>query len=350
MRRVTLFVLAALLIALLVYRFAERRKVEATLTIAQIQAEKGYPIEVGKSSTGHFRMVNHYTGTVVGGKQSDVVSSLSEHISKVLVAEGQYVNKDQVICELSHDNPSASHAQAKLALENAEKELSRVQKLFDEGAVSEQILDGVILQRNFAVEALAASEQLLFIRAPFAGKITELNAEPGKLMTPGQPVAKVVSTENPRVKVQIPARDREKMKTGAICDLETDGISIKGKVRSISLSADPEVRTFTAWIDLTEKPKGFQFSPGLMVDVFVSVLEIEEAVLVSPDALIRKGEDWFIFAVEGERAILRDVMLGGQTRDAAWIKSGLDADVTVVVSGANLLFDGAPVRIISRND
>ncbi|NQT33626.1 efflux RND transporter periplasmic adaptor subunit [bacterium] len=350
MKRVILYVLTALLIALIVYRFAERRKVEATLTIAQIQAEKGYPIEVGKSSIGHFRMVNHYTGTVVGGKQSDVVSSLSEHVSRVLVTEGQYVNKDQVICELSRDNPMASHAQLKLALENAEKELERIQKLFDEGAVSEQILDGMTLQRNLAAEALAASEKLLFIRAPFAGKITELSAEPGKLVTPGQSVAKVVSIENPRVKVQIPARDREKMKAGSICDLETNGISIKGKIRSISLSADPEGRTFTAWIDLSEKPDGFQFSPGLMVDVFVSVFEIEEAVLVSPDALIRKGEDWFVYTVEDEQAALRDVILGGQTRDAAWIKSGLNADVTVVVSGANLLFDGAPVRIISRNN
>ena len=101
MRRVTLFVLAALLIALLVYRFAEKRKVEATLTIAQIQAEKGYPIEVGESSTGHFRMVNHYTGTVVGGKQSDVISSLSDtsiSSSETVVASPIVMPSSSLIC------------------------------------------------------------------------------------------------------------------------------------------------------------------------------------------------------------------------------------------------------------
>ncbi|MDP8238391.1 MAG: efflux RND transporter periplasmic adaptor subunit [Candidatus Hatepunaea meridiana] len=348
MKKFILFILAAIIIGLLIYRFAERQKVEKTRTIANIQAEKGYPVEVDKVAVGPFQMIKRFTGTISGGKQSVVVSSLSEHINRVMVEEGQYVEKDQIICELSSDNPLASHNQAKLALANTEKELVRIQQLYDEGAISEQILDGVTLQRNLAAEGLASSEKLLYLRAPFAGKITELEAEVGKLISPGMPVAKIVSNEKARVQVQIPAQDRELIKSGAACEISTDGATISGKVKRISTSADPEDRSFTTWINLSEKTKSYNFSPGLMVDVSINILDLKEAVIVTPDALIREGEKWFIYSVNGNQVMLHNVEIGGQTADAIMIKSGIDPGTIVVTRGANLLYDGAQIRIVTR--
>ncbi len=349
MKKLILFVLAAILLGLLIYRFTEKRKVDTTRTIALIQAEQGYPVEVRNVTVGPFSMTRSYTGTIVGGKQSVVVSSLSEHISRVLVAEGQYVEKDQVICELSNDNPAVSHAQVKLALENAERELARTQKLFDEGAVSQQILDGVKLQRDLSAEALETSEQLLYLRSPIDGIITELVAEMGKLVTPGEVVAKVVSTEKARVEVQIPARDRELVKIGAVCIISMDGVSKSGRVRRISLSADTESRSFTSWITFNERSNGHLFSPGLLVDVSIHILDVEEALIVHPDALFREGENWYIYTIKDDTARQQKIDLGGRNVNAAWIRSGLEPDAKVVIGGGKLLFDGAPVRIVTRN-
>ncbi len=349
MKKLILFILAAIITGLLIYRFVERRRADTTRTIAQIQAEEGYPVEVGDVTIGPFRMARSYTGTIVGGKQSVVISSLSEHVSRVLVAEGQYVDKDQVICELSSDNPSASHARAQLALNNAEKEFKRVQKLFEEGAVSQQVLDGVKLQRDLAREALEVSEQLLNLRSPISGVVTELEAEAGKLVMPGEPLAKVVSTEKARVEIQVPARDRKLIKPGALCTVTMDGVSTSGKVQRISLSADPQSRSFTAWITLDDRTRSHIFSPGLLVDVSIRTLDMKDALLVSPDALFREGERWSVYTVDEDTARLHDVDLGGISADIAWIRSGLKPGEKVVVSGSNLLFDGAPVRISSRN-
>jgi RND family efflux transporter MFP subunit len=273
---------------------------------------------------------------------------LSEHISTVKVREGQNVEKDEVICELSRDNPSASYARAKLALDNAEKELVRVRSLFNGGAISQQILDGVQLQRDLSADAVKTTEQLLFLRAPFAGNVTELEAEVGKLVNPGQPVAKIVSNETARVEVKVPARDRDLIKVGAACAIASDGNSTTGRVQRIALSADPESRMFTAWISFDNDRQKLQFSPGLLVDVTVNVLQVENALLASPKALIREGELLFVYTIQDNKARLQQIDLGGQNRDTAWIRSGVKQGDQVVISGASLLVDSALVRIMHK--
>ena len=350
MKKVILFIIVAILVGLLIFRFTERRRITETQTISQIQAREGYPVEVANVRTGEFNLTKKYTGTVVGGMQSQVVSMISEHISRVNVREGQFVEKNTIICELSRDNPSASYAQARLALDNAEKELTRVQKLYGQGAISEQVLDGIKLQRNIAAEALKNTEQLLYLRAPFAGVVTELDAEVGKLVNPGQAVAKLVANERTRVEIQVPGDDRGLVRMGALCSISNRKSVISGKVERVALSADPGSRSFKSWIDFDQQHNDFAFSPGLLVDVSIEVLNIKDAIIISSTALIREGEKWFVYVIEGKNVAFREVDLGGINRDIAWIRDGLTGREQIVISGQSLLFDRAPIRIIGQID
>ncbi|MCF7810716.1 efflux RND transporter periplasmic adaptor subunit [bacterium] len=350
MKRAFLILIALAVVALLIYRFIERRSVEATRTIALIQAEEGYPVEVEPAITGNFSMTRKFTGTVIGEKEAIVVSSLPEYISSISVREGQYVEKDAVICELSRDNPNAGYAQAKLAYDNIQKEFERIKKLHDEGAVSQQVLDGIRLQLDITAENLSTIEKLLYVQAPISGKITELQAEQGLYAAPGFPLAKIISTGKPRVQIKIPAADRALIKSGSACKISTDGASIKGKVERVSYSANPDGRTFSAWIDFAEKTDEFLFSPGLLVDVKINVLDVKDVTLISPNALIRDGEKWNTYKIEDNKAKLKSIEIGGQNSDLVWVKSGIEQGAKVVVSGANLLHDGALVRIITRTE
>jgi len=98
MKRAFLIIVVLAVAGLLIYRFIERRSFEATRTIALIQAEEGYPVEIENAVVGNFSMSRKYTGTVIGGSEAVVVSPLPEYINSVLVKEGQYIDKDAVIC------------------------------------------------------------------------------------------------------------------------------------------------------------------------------------------------------------------------------------------------------------
>jgi len=336
------------LVSLMVYRFIQQRKPESTQTIAEIQAVEGYPVEVTKVKIQPFGMIRRYGGTVTGGEEASAVPAIGEYIKVIPVREGQQVSRDDAICELSRDNPAAGYRRGELALMNAERDLDRVQKLFDQGAVSKQTLDGVTLSRDLAKDGLANAEKLLYVRAPISGRITELTAEVGSFATPGIPLAKIVSNDYLRVRVDIPTGDRGLIMEGHGAVISGSGASRSGRVSRIADSADPKGRSFTTWIQLDERPDDRGFKPGMFVDVEIEVVKEDSAVTVASDALIRNGDGWRVFVVNQDRVRLTDVTVGGANPDAAWIRDGLPPNAIVVVSGANLLFDGAKIRVITK--
>lgn len=347
MKRIILLIVVGLLLALMGYRFVQHRSPRQVQTIAQIHQNQGYPVQVDTVRVGPYRERRSYTGTVVGGEEADVVSPLGEYIASVPVREGQWVERDQIICVLSHDNPSARYRSAELALQNAVREAERVKRLYEQGAVSRQVLDAAELQRDLAQEALTAAAKLLEVRSPIAGRITELHAEAGAFAPPGMKLARVVSNGRLRVRVEVPADDRPMVKMGCGASVIAGGKAVSGRVSRVALSADARGRTFPAWIELLEKPADFNFSPGLMVGVDVDVVSLDSAVTVSSDALQRKGDTWQVFVVSAGRAHVIPVQVGGRNAQQAWLTGGVGAGEVVVVAGANLLEDGAPVRIIN---
>lgn len=346
MKKLFLFLLTAAIVALLVFRFIQERQIAATETIETIQTKDGYPVQVTKVELGSFKQVKRYTGTVVGGSETYVMAMIGEYIESVNVSQGQKVTEGDVICELSKDNPSANYQPAKLAFDNAGKELDRVKALFNEGAVSQQLLDQVTLQHNLAREMLTTSENLLTVTAPISGTITELNAEPGQFTAPGMPLAMIVSGSKLRVKINIPSDDRELIPNGATCELSSAGVRMAGNIDRIALSADPKMRGFTGWINLNERSVNKRFSPGLLVDVAVNVVDVNGIVTLELDALNRSGDEWYVYVINGDKANRIPIELSDQNSTIAWVKSGLNVGDVAVVSGADLLFDNAPIRII----
>ena len=350
MKRIFLVIVIVGLVASLVYRLFQQRQTADIETIQQIQYKEGYPVEVIQTKIEPFRLIRRYTGSVVGGAEASVMAVIGEYIDTINVSEGMRVSAGDIIIRLSRDNPSARYQAVVLALQNVNREVERLQALFDQGAISRQMLDNVILQRDLSRDALETAENLLDVRAPIDGIVTELNAEVGQYATPGRPLARIISTGRPRVKINVPAGDREWIKRGLKCEVSATGVRSEGHIQRIALSADMEGRNFIAWIVLDERTDNPLFSPGLLVDVSVRVVNLAEAVTISTDALLRSGDNWNVYVISEGHANLRKVDFGGRNAQSAWIRSGLDAGVSVVISGANLLYEGALVRVISRDD
>jgi len=349
MKRAILYICLILLAALLAYRFIQKRSVRAAMTIQQIQSVDGVPVETAQAGCARFTMTRRYSGTVAGRIESEVTPLTAEYISKVLVEEGARVKVGDPICELSRDSPTASFAQAKLALENAERDFSRMEALFRQGAVSRQALDGVTLARDLARERYETSERLLTITSPIAGVVADLRAEKGKFVSPGFLLAKIVSEDQLRVKFEIPSYDKDLTRIGAEAVVTSMGVNARGRLERLALSADRDSRDFQAWVALTSKPDLAAFSPGLSVTIALNVVDFEDAIVVPSDALIRSGDHWKLYVVVQDKAEERAVELGGTDHGNAWIASGLEVGETVVVNGGNNLTNGSRLRIISKS-
>jgi HlyD family secretion protein len=177
--------------------------------------------------------VVHLAGPSGGGLSGAVIKSLE-------VAEGDWVEKDQVVARLdSYKLRKAEVARLNAILANANSEMARQQNLAKTSSTSKVKLDAALMDLDIAKADLAAARahlELSVVRSPLRAQILEIHAYPGErvgvegIMELGQTdrmyaVAEVYETDITQVKVGQLAS----VKTSAMDELQT------GKVERISL-------------------------------------------------------------------------------------------------------------------
>jgi membrane fusion protein (multidrug efflux system) len=79
------------------------------------------------------------------------------------------------------------------------------------------------------------------------------------------------------------------------------------------------------------------------------VLEINpDAVVIPEEAVIPRGEDFFVYTVEEGKAVLKEVGLGQRMAGRVEIVKGLKAGEEVITAGHQKVSKGFPVRVRDR--
>lgn len=117
----------------------------------------------------------------------------------------------------------------------------------------------------------------------------------------------------------------------AFLDMEIDRISPSG---------DPQEHTFSVRLRPMGVAQGLK--PGMSGEVLIETLH-PEAVLIPKEALVYRENQLTVFKVEDNQARLLNVEMGLSGSDSVEIVTGVLAGDTVIVSGHELLIDGALV-------
>ena len=173
----------------------------------------------------------------------------SGYLTKLLVEEGQYFEKNQLIASLDTtellQNKNATYAQ----LLQAKREVNRQKKLLEQGLSSEQDLD-VALTR---VETTRAVYQIAFynldkaqVFAPFSGVVLNRYTELGELQTPGREILKVAALEkNWVIKVALTGNEVSQVRLGQKVNVTLQALgSVIGEVSKIPAIANTSGNMF----------------------------------------------------------------------------------------------------------
>jgi HlyD family secretion protein len=74
---------------------------------------------------------------------------------------------------------------------------------------------------------------------------------------------------------------------------------------------------------------------------------VEQALLVPVGALFPHNGGFAVYLLEGSRAQLQPVELGGRSGTSAWVRKGLAADQAVIVYPPSAVVDGKRVKVRS---
>jgi len=290
-------------------------------------------------------MTEEVVGTVRAKLRATLEARLSGRIEKMPAVLGQKVQKGQLIARLDAGEIAARLEQAEAALEQAERDWKRVSALFEQQSVTRAEYDSAQSRQRLAKGALAEAKAMtgyVEIVAPFDGVVTKKWADVGDLAVPGKPLVDIADTAALQLEADLPEAIASKIKRDTRLEVRVDAVSgaLEGVISEIAPAVDALSRTFRVKLDL---PLAAGLMPGQFARLAVPIGE-RKSVRVPVAAVVHRGQLEIVFSVANQRARMHLVKTGKRISDEIEILSGLDAGLSVVISGADQLTDGQPVE------
>jgi membrane fusion protein, multidrug efflux system len=121
---------------------------------------------------------------------------------------------------------------------------------------------------------------------------------------------------------------------------------MEANVRRIAPAADPESRLLTVEIALPEDAAERGVRPGFLARVTLPVEELEAALAVPSAAVGEDGDVRYVYVIEDERLVRREIELGVSRGPLAVVAAGLEAGEIVLATNPIDMRDGQRVRIV----
>ncbi|MFA5794450.1 MAG: efflux RND transporter periplasmic adaptor subunit [Candidatus Brocadiia bacterium] len=325
-------------------------------------------------------------GSIKAINQVDVYTKVSGRVIELLVKNGETVREEDTLAILetsaieaqmrqavsAHESAQAQLKQLKISIANAEKELSRIQELHKEGAVSDSRRDQVETQyktslaQKEAIEAqirqLDATLELANINyteahigAPISGIISQRYIDLGDMVTPQRPVFTIIQTEKVKATAAIPENIIARVivdKTPAIITVDAyPNKNFDGLVTYVSPAVDPRSRSLDIEIELDNK--NVLLKAGMFCRIELMLEQKKNVIAVSKDMLVynlagNDIQDYALFVVQGNKAKKIVVKTGIYSKGLVEIKEGLMEGDKVITTVGSHLFDGCKIEIVNK--
>lgn len=305
-------------------------------------------VKVVEVSPSVLNSSGRFSGTVEEAKGTALSFSVMGTIQTIHVKTGDRVAKGQLIATLDSTSIKSSHAAAAATLVQAEDAYRRMKELHDKGSLPEIKWVEVQsqLQQAQAMEAVAR-KQLNDCRlvSPYSGIISEKIGETGQNVTPGLPVAQLVTATGQQVKIAVPEAEIGKITTGQqarITVAALNGRSYQGVVTERGVVADALSRSYEVKLRVTDADDSLL--PGMVTTVALAAPDSRTAYIL-PAHIVQLDEQnrTFVWVDNGGKAEKRVIACGDFTADGVVVTDGLADGDHVIVEGQQKVCNGTAV-------
>lgn len=306
-------------------------------------------------------------GAVEALHEADLAPKSLGRLKEILVEEGDFVQKGDIISILENDEVKAQVEQARASLlkaqvelKDSQRNLQRSKMVFQKGITSKSDLDSAQLRNDVAFAQLKRAEADLehtnalfentYVRAPFSGEITRKFLEPGETVTLEKllPIVTVSDVSKILVRAEIDETNISKLKIGQEAVITSDaypGEEFRGEVVEISpavgkkklISDNPAemVDRDVLEIKIELDPSAKKLNLGLQVDVTIFVYD-RSGVLVLPRKAIEElnGRSTVILKENGIYQKM-NITTGAYNNENIEILNGLKEGDIVILPNSN---------------
>lgn len=306
------------------------------------------PVEVGHVLEEDVIRRVDVTGTLAPYEEATVSFEIDGRIVKLLVDLGDRVRKGDVLASVAVEEWAWKRSQAEAELAAAEADLKRLETLGKRDITTKQQLDEARRRVEVARSAAALARKKLFdteLRAPISGLVARRMVNLGEYVRSGTPAFYLVKLSPLKLKVEVPERYVTDIAIGASVEVRTQAYDkeLAGKVIRIGPAISTESRSFPVEIEV-ENP-GDVVKSGAFARASIVSTQSKRGLTIPESAVVYFAGNPRVFVVEGDKVKERPVTLAGRVKDRFVVADGVRPGEVVVVYGANLLSDGAPITV-----
>ncbi len=370
LRTLTLVVTSSLLAITLTrcQREAPASPAESSTADPAANADARRGVRTEKVALSTFRRTIDTTGTVAfdQNRSTQVLSPISGPLSRILVAIGSHVSRDEPLAIVSSPDFAADVSalrKAEATARNTRRIADLDRDLFKSDAISRRDMeqaetDAVSAEadRDSAIQqlrALGVDEKTMadiehnrpvanlggVIRSPIAGTVVEKFITPGQLLQASTTQCfTVADLSSVWVMANVFEADLPFVASGDSAEVITgSGQSLPGKVEYIAALVDPNTRAVLVRLGVANP--GEVLKRDLYVKVAIHSHSESRGLLVPVSAVLRDEENLpFIFVARDDGSFARRrVQIGARIGDRQEITSGLADGQTIVVEGGLFL-------------
>jgi RND family efflux transporter MFP subunit len=293
------------------------------------------------------KISKNFSGNLEGEEQANIVSKIPERIVTLKVKVGNVVKAGETLVVLDKSGASSQYYQAEAGFLNTGKDFNRMKALFKEGAISQQMLDGVETQYNIAKANFDAAKSTVELTTPISGVVTSVNGNIGDLATPGIPIITVASIGRMKIIFNAGEVDIPSLAVGQSVDVYSEirpSLVLKGRIFQLSNSAEVSSRSFEIQA-LFQNSGDRWFKPGMFAKAKLELSSSKGSLVINNSSIVIKGEEKGVYVIENSKARYQIVELGITDGNKTEVLNGLNASDIVVTVGANNLKNGSPIHV-----
>ena len=280
-------------------------------------------------------------------------------VRRILVREGDYVAKGQLLAALDLTEISAQVAQASQGEAKARRDLDRFRRLLADSAAPREAVDN--LRTAYAVAREQATiarfnQRYSEIRAPVAGRVVRKLLNEGELAAPGTPVFFLNATAGATwvLKAGVADKDWARLQVGDPATVTLDaypGQPFTGRVSRLAQGVDPTTGTWQVEVRLQPRNQA-RLATGLFARAALQPRRQAAYHVIPAEAVVEgESEAAFVFVPAGagpggttrvRKAPIRVAFLRGAD---VYVSQGLDSLAHVVERGAGFLTEYSTISV-----
>jgi len=311
------------------------------------------PVEAESVHTGAISSSYATTAILEAKEEAFVVARASGIIEEIVVEEGDYVEKGQILAQLDKRRYELNLAKARADLTGLERELEKINKVYSQKLVSDDTYDKLVAQYESAKASLHLAELDLketTITAPISGFVAERNAKVGNLTESFQRerMFHIVQQQNLQGIVYLPENELQNVAVGQPATLIVAALGdkrLQASVARISPVIDGTTGTFK--VTLAVPNDNHLLKAGMFTDVALEYARHEASTLIPRRSLVTMDNQHSVFVVVDNVATKTDIVIGFEQGEMIEVISGLKGNEKVVTAGHQNLKDQAPVDVVN---